>query len=120
MKNSIKYILVLVTCCFVWLPAWAAIQNDFNQAELTEVSKNKYELKNSHFQQNVFIEDDVNFVIDTEDLSDSENFSFSGNLNHISFQARENSLFNSSRNLTNKEDRRKKVLQHIYPFHFFF
>lgn len=120
MKQIIKYKLLLLLSCFVWLPSLATIQNHVGTDNLIDTSKSNYKLSSAHFQQNLFVEDVSHFNFSSQNLPDYEHDDLLGYPLFHTYEVANISLFKFSKKSTHTEDRRKRILQFIYPFHFFF
>jgi len=101
------------------LPNWAATQNNYSAETLSNTTKNNYELASAHFQQTLFVEELVEFSFRAQEFHEHETFTPFGKLAFQDIQIVAENIFGKTKNLQ-QEDLKKRILQHIFPFHFFF
>lgn len=102
----------------MWLTNWAATQDNSN-AVLLDANQNKYEFAAHHFQQTLYIEEVATSFSGVELPSNFNLNSVFPNLIHSS-----SSITYFIEHPTNSRfvlfDGKQKILEQLFPFHFFF
>lgn len=120
MKKSILYHFIRLLSLFACLPSLAATQHDFSSGTLSNTTQNNHELASAHFQHSLFVEELAEFSFSAQEFHEPENFIPFGELGFLNFQFDLENFSFRNNNLPQTEDLKKRILQHIFPFHFFF
>ena len=104
---------------FLWWFSSFATTPEYSSISFTDTNKDNYEFSAQHFQQTLFLED-VSVSFSTgEEIPQLDFDSFLSN--NFSYQHLKRCYCLPTKYLSSKAvDRKQKILQQLFPFHFFF
>ena len=104
---------------FLWWFSSFAATPEYSSISFTDTNKNNYEFSAQHFQQTLFLEDVSVSFSTAEEIPQLDFDSFLSN--NYNFQCLKNYRCLPTKHLSSKAvNRKQRILQQLFPFHFFF